>query len=27
MGTVGPFSGGIARPELDADYSPYLIPR
>jgi hypothetical protein len=27
MGTVGPFPGGNARPEGDADHSPHLVPR
>jgi hypothetical protein len=27
MGTGGPFLGGKARPERDADHSPHLVPR
>jgi hypothetical protein len=27
VGTGGPFSGGKARPERDADDSPHIVPR
>jgi hypothetical protein len=27
VGTGGPFPGGKARPGLDADHSPHLVPR
>jgi hypothetical protein len=27
MGTGGPFRGGKARPEHDANHSPHLVPR
>jgi hypothetical protein len=27
MGTGGPFPGGKARPERDADHSPHVVPR